>query len=307
MLLTRFTSNEMVHVTKPWITPGDPANQIIHSKPLLVGVLSTLTQAYEWLQTLLPDTRSTQDGELSQRAADLDQRHDILARVMFALFSALALLARDTARVQELLAILLPEGLSHTLHSYRSESGHIKTVEAKLTAEDWQYLAAVKFDDTDMAAIVREWIEVGTELGKVETERARTRQPDSPGPSNVNDARLNWIRCVNGLMAMADLAQLTEEEDHLLFNELRIVEKGAQARVQRSKTDEVSDAVASDTPAPPSDVSPTSTDATTSSESAAPSEAPASTESARSDDTVAPGGPEISTGPPSSPAEETER
>ena len=68
-------------------------------------------------------------------------------------------------------------------------------------------LEAAKFDDTDMATIVKEWIAVGTELGEVEKERARLRQPDPTGPANANEARLNWVRAVKALTAMAKLAK----------------------------------------------------------------------------------------------------
>ena len=98
----RLTSPEMVHTSTPWVTPGDPAHQLIISKPALLGVLPALTQAYRGLQALLTDERSERQAALSQRAAKLKRVHDNLVHVIFGGLSALIRLEPDREQLEEI-------------------------------------------------------------------------------------------------------------------------------------------------------------------------------------------------------------
>ena len=55
-------------------------------------------------------------------------------------------------------------------------------------------------------------------------------------PANPTEARFAWMRAVRALSAMGELVPLDEETNHLIFNELRMVEAATNRRQERSKS-----------------------------------------------------------------------
>jgi hypothetical protein len=236
MALNRFMAAEMVELSDPWVTEGSPANAAIKSKPLMASLLPRMTASHNALLVLQPLAQDPKAKRLGDQARDLDAKHDEL---VLAIYGSLTAVARVSERSDDLLKLrdkLLPDGASHTIRSYRAEAGHTKLVASRLDAGTQDALKAITLDKTNMLDLVQHWIGVGKDLGQVEAERALLGIPESAPAAEVNAARLDWVRTVNALRAMADMSDLDEPTDHLLFSALRITEKSV---ARRGKTEVV--------------------------------------------------------------------
>lgn len=78
-------------------------------------------------------------------------------------------------------------------------------------------------------------------LGQLEHEKARLQ--DSPAQTTVQaivKARNLWIRTVNVLVVQADLAELDEASDSLIFGPLRAASKNAERTAKNKSSDAIS-------------------------------------------------------------------
>jgi hypothetical protein len=90
-------------------------------------------------------------------------------------------------------------------------------------------LKTVNLHDRNLLELVHEWQIVAKQMGQLEDERARLA-PGSTSAADIIKARLAWVRVMNALQANAELAQVDESTDHLLFDPLRAAEKAASNR-----------------------------------------------------------------------------
>jgi len=75
-------------------------------------------------------------------------------------------------------------------------------------------------------------------IGDLEDEKSRLQ--DSPDDSNAMatlKTRNLWIRTVNAFVAVADLADLAEDQDRLIFGPLRIANKAATKRARAGQAE----------------------------------------------------------------------
>jgi hypothetical protein len=161
-------------------------------------------------------------------------------RGVHGVLSSLALLAgagtqRDA--FLELRDVLLPEGLEGTQKSYRAEAGAADLLRTRLAAEPAakKHLKEIPVLKLSALHFVEQWMASAKRLGELEDERGKL----AGAPSNGNGtqavaARNQWIRAVNALVANAELAELDEETDRLLFGALRLAEKAADRRGRAS-------------------------------------------------------------------------
>jgi len=244
----------MIHVSSAWVEEGNDAHQLIVSIPEFAALLPRLTEAHLGLYALIAPPDDGPERELKKRGSVLNVEYDTLVRVGYGILTLVAQIEPDGEVLLGIRDLVFPEGLRHTQESYRAQAGNAKRVEVQLTAEQHTRLEAVGVGSTHADALVQRWIDTGNQLGEVQRERARLREPDPEGPTNLNEVRFPWIRVVNAFITLAELVGLSEEDEHLLFNELRIVEKRADARRKGTPDPtgeaDVADEATSEEPAP---------------------------------------------------------
>ncbi len=251
MALKRLTTNEMIHISSSWLRAEDPVHELLQGQPVLSGLLPTLAEAHAKLCVVVSEEVGQRFAELSDQAAELDATHDLLFRALFGSLQALEQIHPEGAAVQELRGRIAPAGMAHTTKSYREQAGHCIAVRNQLTTEDWKLLGQLKFGATTLRDVTDRWLVAGTSLGAVETDRARLIQPEAVARTTRHAGRLAWIRVTNAIIANASLAELSEEDDYLLFNELRMMERAADERAQRQRV-ELSDGQSPDATSEPS-------------------------------------------------------
>jgi len=230
MALLRLTAAEMVQLSAPWVAPNDEAHQIAMSVPLLAALMPQVEAACELIISMIPAAESPKIKELSATEAELDDQHDMLMRGIFGGLSSMALVSANGAELLSLRDLLLPDGLQHTQRSYRGEAGHAALLEPKLDAATRRRLAAVNLHDRTLEAVVDEWLRIAKQLGGLEARKARLVGPVGNSALEISQARYGWIRVVKALLANAELAQINEEQDRVLFAALRAAESAADRR-----------------------------------------------------------------------------
>lgn len=156
-----------------------------------------------------------------QKEAVADARHDHLARAATLTLEAerehcLGATPPDEGRAamcERVNSQLFPDGLSCIVVSFLAEAGNTARV-AKLLEEQPQigkFLQTVTVSTKNKKTLldtVHQWIAAGTELGELEHERedlaAKAAGVTSKG--TIQEARLQWIRVMNGVLANLDLS-----------------------------------------------------------------------------------------------------
>jgi len=230
MALKRLTAQEMVQLSAPWISAGDPARVALERIPLLAGLLPQLVEAHGALFAVQIQPDDPRAKSLSDAAAALDVKHDALTRGIYSTLTALSELGGSS---EELLGIrdrLLPDGLMHTKLTYRGQAGHAALVASRLDEALRARLKGIVLHDKNLLELVETWLATAKELGSVEEQRARLSAPAETTAAHLNTARMAWVRVVNALLANADLVELDHESDRLLFAALRAAERTADGR-----------------------------------------------------------------------------
>jgi hypothetical protein len=233
------TIPEMIRVSTPWVTNGDPARLVMLETPELAALMPRLMRVHTALFLVLPPECDEREEELKVQAAEGNSRHDRGVRHIHACFDVVAETQskEDAQKLMAIRDILLPHGLRHTQRSYRAKAGHAQRSAAQLTEEQWARLGEAAIGKTTLRAIVEEWIATAAKLGEVEQERARLRDPEEEGPAHPSQVRGQWIRVVRVVVDLAKLTELDEEKDFLLFNELRVALARTDKRGQQEEPD----------------------------------------------------------------------
>lgn len=246
MALIDLDAETMIAVTDSWVDPQKDRPRLM-SYPPVAGVLPTVENA----QTELIDTQKVagqvadQVVVLTHEIADLDRRHDRLARGTYRILNGASDLADDDERREELLNLrdlFFPKGLKVITSTYLTQAGNVRMVEKRMTSEVRDKLATLEVDGRRLDEVVDEWIEVGSELGAVFTERSRLRRqedPDAVSAGDVHRARMNWIAAVNAFLSVLDLADIDDDEKEELLMPLRDAERTAARSDSRSDVDEI--------------------------------------------------------------------
>jgi hypothetical protein len=229
MALKRLTTEEMSQVSAPLVATDSPPRTVIDKFPTLTALLPQLQSAHKGVLAMRRQVENPKLQELSDREASLDADHDDRVRGIYGALTGLALVSGAGPELTQLRDILFPEGLAHTQKTYRGEAGHAAMVASHLDANTQARFKAVNLHDVNLLDLVNSWLGVAEQLGKLEDERARL----TPAPNTaaeVNNARLSWVRIMNAFVANAELADLDEDSDRLLFGPLRAAEQTADTR-----------------------------------------------------------------------------
>ena len=236
MALKRLSTEEMVQLSASWVTEGSEVRKAIVAVPELSAVIGRVEAAHTALHTM---QRSRQDSRLSKLAAEAaeeDLAHDTAVRGIVSFLSGLALLSdeKTAEELSDLQAVLFPDGLSLVQKSYRAEAGAGELLRTRLEAEPSirKRLKEIPVLRKTLAQMVDSLLARAKRLGELENERAAIEAAvaDAIDGNKITAARNQWIRSVNALIANAELAELDDKTQALLFGALRLAEKKADQR-----------------------------------------------------------------------------
>lgn len=240
MALKRLFSEEMLQLSGTWVDPQSKAHQAILASADLAPAMPRLTGAHNLLATLAqPASEDPRVAAIMREESLLDARHDDIVRGGHGLLTGAAfLLGEAGAELLKLRDLLFPDGLSLVLKTYRGESGSAAQLQKRLTPALRAQLASItvgaKGQQETLEQYVDELLAAGAKLGALEDEKATLQPaPGEPGTGKgaaLLDARNQWVRVVNALVANSALAELDPEEDKLIFGSLRAAEKTSDRR-----------------------------------------------------------------------------
>lgn len=244
MALRHLDSAVMLQLSATWLDSTSDAHKALVAVPDLATLLPRLNKPHTSLAALLQPGQDARVAAIIKEQFALDVRHDGLIRGMVGFLSGAAeLLSGEAATMLlELRDFLAPDGLSSMQKSYRAEATQAAQLKERITPAVQAQLDALQVGvlgySKPLGHFVEEWISIGKKLGMLEDEKARLQ--DSPGETAgqaLVKARNLWIRTVNALLAQAELVELDEAADRLIFGPLRIASKNAE-RKAKGKSDD---------------------------------------------------------------------
>lgn len=244
MALRHLDSAVMLQLSATWLDSTSDAHKAILAVPELATLLPRLNKPHTSLAALLQPGQDARVTAIIKEQFELDIRHDSIIRGIVGLLSSSAeLLSGDAKRILlELRDVLVPEGLSSTQKSYRAEATQASQLQDRITPAIKTQLDALHIglagQSQTASHFIDEWISLGKKLGLLEDEKARLQ--DSPAATTgqaIVSARNLWIRTVNALIAQAELAEIEDATDRLLFGPLRAAMKNAERKAKGKSTD----------------------------------------------------------------------
>ena len=241
----KYISNEvMLQLSATWVNPSSDAHNAILSIADLAAFLPRINSVHGNLSALLQPTPSAKIAAISAELVTIDIRHDGLIRGGFGFLTAMAELfgGEVGAAILDLRELLVPDGLASTQKSYRAEATQAAQLKARISADIKSTLDSIPVSfggqSKTLTEFVDEWIALGLKIGDLEDEKSRLQ--DSPDDSNAMatlKTRNLWIRTVNAFVAVADLADLAEDQDRLIFGPLRVANKAATKRAHAAQAE----------------------------------------------------------------------
>jgi hypothetical protein len=235
MALKRLYTGEMVSLSGPLTTAGHADRQILADIPATAALLPELDSAHgSLLSTQVKPEAETRLAVIIKAEKRLDVRHDDLIRGVSGLLTSLAYLTKDpelAARVLHVLSVLLPDGLDAVTRTYREESGQASLLESRLSPADVTLLKRIKILEGTAWDAIKEWMDVGAQLGTLEDERAGLPETSGPAPADVVTARNKWIRTINAMRSVLDLVSAGHPGVVKILNRITEAERKADHRV----------------------------------------------------------------------------
>lgn len=244
MALRHLDSTVMLQLSATWLDPTSDAHKALLAVPDLATFLPRLAKPHTSLGALLQPGNDSRISAIINEQFEIDIRHDGIIRGVIAFLSGAAeLLAGDAGKaLLELRDFLVPDGLSSIQKSYRTEAAQAAQLHERLTPAIKAQLDSLQLglsgQSKPLSYFVDEWISLGKKLGLLEDEKARLQ--DSPAETTAQaiiKTRNLWIRTVNALVAQAELVEIDEAADRLVFGPLRAASKNAE-RKSRAKSND---------------------------------------------------------------------
>lgn len=243
MALKRLYTGEMVSLSGPLTKSDHPDRRILADIPATAALLPELDGAHGTLLAMqVKPEAQTRLAVIIKAQKRLDVRHDDLIRGVSGLLTSLAYLTQDAelaARLLHLQSVLLPDGLDAVTKTYREESGQAALLESRLTPADVTLLKKIKLLEGTAWDAVREWMDVGAQLGALEDERSAIPATTGPAAADVVAARNKWIRTINAIRAVLDLTSSGDAGVVKILNRLAEAERKADHRVASAEAAQV--------------------------------------------------------------------
>jgi hypothetical protein len=233
------TPDEMIQVTKVWVDPTTPAHLLILKTEDLAGLLPRANATHVALKAANQPGEDPRLTAIIQLQAKLDVRHDAIIRGVWGTLTQKAELigGDEGASLIVLRDYLLPDGLASQLKTYGAEAGQAERLADRMTPAVRAQTDAIMIGQAPNArpltAYIDEWIKLGQQLGDLENERGQLLATPSDGKT-LYQAQLAWIRVVNAMIANAELADLDEASQAVLFGQYRAALKKANDRAREA-------------------------------------------------------------------------
>lgn len=225
-MLRHLNNQEMLAITSTWSSNPDAKETFVSISdiaplhPKVVKVNAELLAIQPASNELSPEMR-----ELTAKATDADEDHDVLVRAVAAGIEAdraycLAAKPRQLRRAEELAkahARLLPTGLSIVNASLLAESGNTTRISALLEAEPGiaKLLESIPLHDgRTVLDLTKRWLAAGRKLGKLEHQRSVLAAKEATKPTSlatISTVRGRWLRLVSQVLSALELSEASEE------------------------------------------------------------------------------------------------
>lgn len=239
----RLTTSEMLFISAEWLNPESPAHKAIIASSDLAPTLPRLQSAHQDLSSAAqPTALNPRLFEIIKEQTDLDERHDDIIRGVFGILTATAALlgGSDGAQLISLRDHLIPDGLASVQKSYGAEAAEAALLASRITPEIRaqldKFYVGPKSAQHKLSGYLDEWVQLGSKLGALETEKARLHSNDSHASTGTTlvGARNKWIRTVNLFLAVAEASELEYEIERVVFGPLQAAEAKADRRTRPS-------------------------------------------------------------------------
>jgi hypothetical protein len=239
MPFKNLNTEEMITLSGAWLDAGTEAHAAIVATPELSPSLSRLKDAHNAIKANAQPGARSRITAIIEEEARLDLRYDAIVRGAFGTLTSLAELigGDDGPSLISLRGTLFPNGLQSQLKTYRAEAGQAQQLSDRMTPELRAQTDAIAIsigpNTKTLSAYIDEFIAIGNQLGALEDEKARLEGDPSRGAELVK-ARNLWVRVMNAMVVNAELADLDEETEALVFGPLRDAEKKADERARQA-------------------------------------------------------------------------
>lgn len=230
------TTQTMLAISERWLDP-EKDKPILLRYPLTAAIFSHLLKAHTNLVVFQRASTESQEAisAVQKEQAALDAEHDRKIRGVYAILTGLAEIAETPARARHYLDIrdkLLPEGLRAVSRSYVDQAGEIEMLKGRLDEKTLLAIADINTPEGPLHLHVQAWMKAATLMSNLESKRMDLSDSASEDTrkSDVQRARNEWIRVVNGLRANLLLDEASPEDMHRVFRHLDAAEAKAERR-----------------------------------------------------------------------------
>jgi hypothetical protein len=243
MALYRLTIETMIKLSKTWV---ELRREELKAITQTAAILPLLEAAHKGLFVFIGrEGEALRVRTVSRQQTEVDHQHDDFYRCGFhylnglaALFSALGK-EEEAQQTLELRELLYPDGLFGVNRSYPEEEGAAELLERRLTPELRERLATyVLYPGVTLLVVVEGQIARARELGRLEKEKRKLQESDSPSLSDERRARFDWIEAVRMLEKTMRLAVRQKTTTEAVINHLLAEVRREEAEVDRKYLEE---------------------------------------------------------------------
>lgn len=256
MALNRLRTTEMVTITDPLVDEEHPDHQALARVPALAPLLPEIGAAHQGLhETHFVGPGPVRLKQIQDQQKVLDVRHDDVVRGIWYYLMALLYFQKDADKrraLEQLQALLLPEGLSAVQRSYREEAGQAALTASRLGDGERKTLKAMKLPDGgNLLDKVEEWLSLGGQLGALDRERAGEDTEEHPTRADALAARNRWIRAIQAVRSVASITAPDDPDVQEILDRVSAAERHAERRAESGNPDDEELAPGDQVPAQP--------------------------------------------------------
>jgi len=241
MALKRLYTGEMVSLSAPLTSIAHADRQTLAVIPAIAALLPELDTAHiTLLATQIKPAAETRLAAIGKAQKVLDVRHDNVIRGLHGLLNSLAYLTKNAelaSQTLQLLSVILPDGLDAVSKTYREEAGQASLLEFRLSPEDTLLLKDIRTLEGSAWDAVKEWMDIGAQLGALEDERSGIPQISGPSAADVVSARNKWIRTIKAIRSVLELVNAGQPGVGKILDRFTEAERKADHRVASAEVE----------------------------------------------------------------------
>ena len=209
------SNQAMAVISGAWLDPNKE-RPLLAALPRVAPLLVDLGVVHDGLVSYDQTPKHSERlAELYQKVAELDARHDRLARGLHDYLSGAIELVENPAEadaLRDLQRELFPQGKSITKRSYIDQAGEAPYVEQRLSDRSRRVLQTLFVGGRPLEHHAQRWLAAAKELGAVETER-RVLAKEKPDTPTLRQLRNEWVGIVKTIVSLLDRETGLSEAD----------------------------------------------------------------------------------------------